>query len=88
MFCIVFVIALSIGYTVSHVNHICTGVDCAICHAIFAAEKMLKTIGSLIDVAVIVYMVKLLLSLTRPAEFFSEKNNSNSLFSLKVKLNN
>jgi len=84
---IIFVIALSIAFTITHADHHCTGADCPICHAIQMAQDILKTIGTGIAVAVFGFLANKFLSFHVSLKSFAN-NNTSSLFSLKVKLNN
>ena len=84
---IIFVITFSVVFTITHADHHCTGVECPICHAIQIAQDILKTIGTGVAVVVFSFLANKFLSLHVSLKSFS-KNNTSSLFSLKVKLNN
>ena len=85
--CIIFVITLSIVFTIMHAEHHCTGADCPTCHAIQMAQDILKTIGAGVAVAVFGFLANRFLSFHISSTSF-EYNCTSSLLLLKVKLNN
>ncbi len=83
----IFVMAFSESFIVTHKNHICTGEDCQICVVIRISQDVLKTIGS---AAALIAAISFLIGIYILSFLLGSINEKKSvtLYSLKVKLNN
>ncbi len=86
-FCIIFIMAFSEGFIVTHTNHICSGDDCQICESIHIYQDVLNTIGT---AAIFIALMSFLI-LQNESNILSGsavKKEFETLHSLKVRLNN
>lgn len=81
-----FVVLLSSEYLVEHAAHKCVGAECPVCETMLQCANNIKTVGTAVSVAVVVYIA---FAVMKSADtFYSCEVVTPSLISQKVRLDN
>ncbi|MCL1832344.1 MAG: hypothetical protein FWG45_05465 [Oscillospiraceae bacterium] len=86
--CFLFVSMFAAGLAIVHAGHGCADVVCTVCPAIVSGQKILKSLTSVVVVAVIAMVLTLAAMFAITAKIDAQRTPVPSLFAIKTRLNN